>query len=161
MDTKTLSILDIEELSESRNHVYSPPTKGRSTKEFLSIKSKNLNMAGLKEVQPRRSAGYLIILKSPKTHQAEFDLALTQSSSVHSASLRPTAVGQYTSYKAKQTCLPHPSMGQKQKSIQPQNQFFHTPFYPTTKEFPLSCELHPKLPNQQKGYPKDFSQQKN
>ncbi|KAL0010125.1 hypothetical protein SO802_005233, partial [Lithocarpus litseifolius] len=83
-------------LSKSRNHVYSPSTRGRSTKKFLSIKSENLNIAGLKEVQPRCSARYLMILKSPKTHQAVLHLPLTLSSSVHKASLRPSAFGPYT-----------------------------------------------------------------
>ena len=52
-------------------------------------------MDGLKEEQPRRSAGYLVILKSPKRHQAALHLPLTLSSSVHKASLRPSAFGPY------------------------------------------------------------------
>ena len=71
------------------------PIRSRSTKKFLSIKSENLSMVGLKVVQLRRFARYMMILKSPKTQQAELHLTFTLSSSVHKASLSPAAAGPY------------------------------------------------------------------
>ena len=47
------------------------------------MKAENLNMSGLNEEHPSLSDGYLIILKSPNTHQAKSHHDLTMSSSAH------------------------------------------------------------------------------
>ena len=51
-ETKALSILDIEGIPKSLNHVKEAPSKGKSTKELLSIKSEKANIVGLNDSQP-------------------------------------------------------------------------------------------------------------
>ena len=61
-ETKAQSILDIKGRPKSLNQVKEAPSKGKSTKELLSIKSKNANIERLKDSQPSLSPRYLIIL---------------------------------------------------------------------------------------------------
>ena len=118
----TLSILDMEGMSESRNHINSPSTKGKSTKKSFVIKSKILSIAKLNKVHLNLSAGYMIILKSSKKHQAKSHHDLTMSSYAYIASLRFSLVGPHTPSKSIQSHLPHPSIKLKMKILQPYSQ---------------------------------------
>ena len=130
----------------SRNHVNLPPTKGRLTKKFLAIKSKNLNMVGLKEIQPSRSTGYLMMLKSPKTPRRTPPRS-------HTIKFCPQSIP-----KTSNSQTMHAHTNPNKPICQPRSQFSYTPFYPKSKELPLLCE-YPKLPNQpiyKRATPKTF-----
>ena len=87
-------------------------------------------MFGLNEVQPSRFAGYLIMLKSPKTHQAELHLTLTLSSFAYKVSLRLELVGPYTPIHNQTKPSATPFNKTETKKLPTTQSISHTPCVP-------------------------------
>ena len=126
-------ILDIDDASESLNHVKDAPSKGKSTRLLSLMKYENANLDGLKESQPILSLGYLIKLKSPIKFHVRTKRISAHS---HKAPYCLSSLGPYTPVQARLKPSTTSLINTLTKNCPTLHQFSQRPSYPKPARHP-------------------------